>query len=44
MDGAGSLRIWAQIVLPLIAPVLVIYIVAQKWFVQGITLSGMGRR
>lgn len=25
-------------------PVLVIYILAQKWFVQGITLSGMGGR
>lgn len=25
-------------------PVLLIYIVAQKWFVQGITLSGMGGR
>jgi ABC-type glycerol-3-phosphate transport system permease component len=25
-------------------PVLLIYILAQKWFVQGITLSGMGGR
>jgi multiple sugar transport system permease protein len=25
-------------------PVLVIYIIAQKWFVQGITLTGMGGR
>jgi multiple sugar transport system permease protein len=25
-------------------PVLLIYILAQKWFVRGITLSGMGGR
>jgi ABC-type glycerol-3-phosphate transport system permease component len=25
-------------------PILIIYILAQKWFVQGITLSGMGGR
>jgi multiple sugar transport system permease protein len=25
-------------------PVLLIYIVGQKWFVQGITLSGLGGR
>jgi len=104
MDGASSLRIWAQIVLPLsgpvlaalaifafqavwndflwplvvttspemrtipvglaafvgqystawgmlmagsviaLLPVLIVYMLAQKWFVQGITLSGMGGR
>ena len=104
IDGAGSLRIWAQIILPLagpvlatlaifnfqaawndflwplvitntqnmrtipiglssfqgqystewnllmagsvvaLLPVLLIYIVGQKWFVQGITLSGLGGR
>ena len=25
-------------------PVLIVYVVAQKWFVQGITLSGLGGR
>ena len=25
-------------------PVLVIYVIGQKWFVKGITLSGMGGR
>ena len=25
-------------------PVLVIYVLGQKWFVQGIALSGMGGR
>ena len=104
IDGAGSFRIWAQVILPLagpvlatlaifnfqaswndflwplvitntenmrtipiglssfqgqystewnllmagsvvaLLPVLVIYIVGQKWFVQGITLSGLGGR
>lgn len=104
LDGAGSLRIWLQIILPLsgpvlaalaifvfqgvwndflwplvvtgsesmrtipvglstfvgqfstawgllmagsviaLLPVLVIYLIAQKWFVQGITMSGMGGR
>jgi len=104
MDGAGSLRIWAQVILPLsgpvlatlaifnfqatwndflwplvitntetmrtipvglssfqgqystewnllmagsvvaLLPVLLIYVVGQKWFVQGITLSGLGGR
>ncbi len=104
MDGAGSLRIWWQVILPLagpvlatlaifnfqatwndflwplvitnsenmrtipiglssfqgqystewhllmagsvvaLLPVLLIYIVGQKWFVQGITLSGLGGR
>lgn len=104
IDGAGSLRIWAQIIMPLagpvlatltifnfqatwndflwplvitntenmrtipiglssfqgqystewhllmagsvvaLLPVLLIYIIGQKWFVQGITLSGMGGR
>ncbi len=27
-----------------VLPILVIYVLAQKWFVQGITLSGMGGR
>lgn len=27
-----------------LVPVLVIYVVAQRWFVQGVTLSGMGGR
>lgn len=104
MDGAGSFRIWARVILPLagpvlatlaifnfqaswndflwplvitntenmrtipiglssfqgqystewnllmagsvvaLLPVLVIYVVGQKWFVQGITLSGLGGR
>lgn len=104
IDGAGSLRIWAQVILPLagpvlatlaifnfqaswndflwplvitntenmrtipiglssfqgqystewhllmagsvvaLLPVLLIYVVGQKWFVQGITLSGLGGR
>jgi ABC-type glycerol-3-phosphate transport system permease component len=104
MDGAGSFRIWAQVILPLagpvlatlaifnfqaswndflwplvitntenmrtipiglssfqgqystewnllmagsvvaLLPVLLIYVVGQKWFVQGITLSGLGGR
>lgn len=104
MDGAGSLRIWSQVILPLagpviatltifnfqaswneflwplvitnsaemrtipvglssfqgqystewhllmagsvvaLLPVLIIYIFGQNWFVQGITLSGMGGR
>ena len=104
MDGAGSWRIWAQVILPLsgpvvatlaifnfqaswndflwplvitnsenmrtipvglsafqgqfntewhllmagsvvaLLPVLIIYIIGQNWFVQGITLSGMGGR
>jgi ABC-type glycerol-3-phosphate transport system permease component len=25
-------------------PVLVLYVIGQKWFVQGIALSGMGGR
>ncbi len=27
-----------------VLPVLVVYILAQRWIVQGITLSGMGGR
>jgi multiple sugar transport system permease protein len=27
-----------------VLPILVIYIVGQKWFVRGITLTGMGGR
>jgi multiple sugar transport system permease protein len=27
-----------------LVPILVIYFIGQKWFVQGITLTGMGGR
>jgi ABC-type maltose transport system permease subunit len=27
-----------------VVPILIIYLVGQKWFVRGITLTGMGGR
>ena len=35
---------WYNTYLALITPVLVIYILAQQWFVQSILVSGIGGR
>ncbi|GAB2886543.1 ABC transporter permease subunit [Streptomyces mayteni] len=40
IDGAGRLRPYAGIALPLSRPVLLLFLIARRFFVQGIATTG----
>ena len=43
-EGENGAKRFAEETLALMLPVLLVYIVAQRWFIRGIALSGMGGR